>query len=159
MHEEMYGLFDKICDELCEYGQKELNMESLKVIDTLAHAGKNILKVMEGMDEGSSGRGSSYGYYDEDPETAAMGSMRGSSRRGGSSRMSGKRDSMGRYSREGSSYEGGGSNRGGSSRGGSSRDGYSRGNNVTDGLRELMYAAPPEMQGEIQRLIKKLDNM
>lgn len=36
---------------------------------------------------------------------------------------------------------------------------YSRGNNVTDGLRELMYAAPPEMQGEINRLIKKLDNM
>jgi len=38
-------------------------------------------------------------------------------------------------------------------------DEYSRGNNVTDGLRELMYAAPQEMQGEIQRLIKKLDNM
>lgn len=43
--------------------------------------------------------------------------------------------------------------------GGMSNRGYSRGNNVTDGLRELMYAAPPEMQGEINRLIKKLDNM
>lgn len=157
MHEEMYGLFEKICDELCEYGQKELNMESLKVIDTLAHAGKNILKVMEGMEEGSSSAGGSYGYYDEDPENTAMGSMRGSSRRGGSSRMSQRRDSMGRFSRGGGggSYEGGGSNRGGSSRGGMSRGG----NNVTDGLRELMYAAPPEMQGEINRLIKKLDNM
>ena len=43
--------------------------------------------------------------------------------------------------------------------GGMSNRGYSRGNNVTDGLRELMYAAPAEMQGEINRLIKKLDNM
>ena len=87
-------------------------------------------------------------YYDEDPRTTAMGgSMRGNSMRG-SYRMSGKRDSMGRYSRA-DSNGGGMSNRGG----------YSRGNNVTDGLRELMYAAPAEMQGEIQRLIKKLDNM
>lgn len=44
--------------------------------------------------------------------------------------------------------------------GGMSSRGYSRGgNNVVDGLKELMYAAPQEMQGEIQRLIKKLDNM
>ena len=43
---------------------------------------------------------------------------------------------------------------------GSYARGYSRGgNNVVDGLKELMYAAPQEMQGEIQRLIKKLDNM
>lgn len=49
---------------------------------------------------------------------------------------------------------------GGSYDGGMSNRGYSRGgNNVVDGLKELMYAAPQEMQGEIQRLIKKLDNM
>lgn len=141
MHEEMKMLFDKLCDELCEAGNKDLTQDSLKTIDTLAHAAKNVLKVMEGCDGGS------YAYYDEDPRTAAMGgSMRGSynggGSYGGSYRMSGKRDSMGRYSREGMS-----------------RNGYSRGNNVTDGLRELMYAAPAEMQGEIQRLIKKLDNM
>lgn len=151
MHEEMNTLFDKLCDELCECGQKELTQDSLKTIDTLAHAAKNILKVMEGCEGGGS-----YMYYDEDPRTTAMGgSMRGSYGDGsyrGSYRMSGKRDSMGRYSREGMSREG-------MSREGMSRGGYSRGNNVTDGLRELMYAAPAEMQGEIQRLIKKLDNM
>lgn len=154
MHEEMNNLFKKLCGELCEYGQKDLNMEVLKTIDTLAHAGKNVLKIMEGCEEMEGG---SYAYYDEDPRTIAMGgSMRGSYNGGGSYRgsyrMSGKRDSMGRYSREGGnggSYEGGMSNRG-----------YSRGgNNVVDGLKELMYAAPQEMQGEIQRLIKKLDNM
>lgn len=144
--EDMKMLFDKLCDELCEYGQKDLTQDSLKTIDTLAHAAKNVLKVMEGCEGGGS-----YAYYDEDPRTTAMGgSMRGSYDNGsyrGSYRMSGKRDSMGRYSREGMSREG------------MSHGGYSRGNNVTDGLRELMYAAPQEMQGEIQRLIKKLDNM
>lgn len=137
MHEELNMLFEKLCDELCEYGQKDLTQDSLKTIDTLAHAAKNVQKIMEG------GEGGSYAYYDEDPRTTAMGgSMRGSYGNG-SYRMSGKRDSMGRYSREGMS-----------------RTGYSRGgNNVVDGLKELMYAAPAEMQGEIQRLIKKLDNM
>lgn len=150
MHEDMNMLFEKLCNELCEYGQKDLTQDSLKTIDTLAHAAKNVLKVMEGCEGGSS-----YAYYDEDPRTAAMGgSMRGSYGNGsygngsynnGSYRMSGKRDSMGRYSK--------------AENGGISRTGYSRGNNVTDGLREIMYAAPQEMQGEIQRLIKKLDNM
>lgn len=144
--QELNDLFDKLCDELCEHGQKELTQDTLKTIDTLAHAAKNVLKVMEGCEGGGS-----YAYYDEDPRTTAMGgSMRGNSMRG-SYRMSGKRDSMGRYSRAGGngngSYEGG------------MGHGYSSGNNVTDGLRELMYAAPAEMQGEIQRLIKKLDNM
>ena len=142
MHEELYDVYEKLCDELCEYGKQDLNMENLKTIDTLAHAGKNVKKLME-CEEGGS-----YAYYDEDPRNTALGSMRGSYR--GSYRMSGKRDSMGRYSRENNSnnrsYEGM-SNR------------MSRSNNVTDGLRELMYAAPQEMQGEINRLIKKLDNM
>lgn len=153
--EDMKMLFDKLCDELCEYGQKDLSQDSLKTIDTLAHAAKNVLKVMEGCEGGGS-----YAYYDEDPRTTAMGgsSMRGSynggGSYGGSYRMSGRRDSRGRYSREGGnggSYDGGG---------GMSNRGYSRGgNNVVDGLKELMYAAPAEMQGEINRLIKKLDNM
>lgn len=145
MHEELNMLFEKLCEELCEYGQKDLTQDSLKTIDTLAHAAKNVLKVMEGCEGGGS-----YAYYDEDPRTTAMGgSMRGSYGNG-SYRMSGKRDSMGRYSRAD----------GGMSSNGSYARGYSSGgNNVVDGLKELMYAAPQEMQGEIQRLIKKLDNM
>lgn len=145
MHEELNMLFEKLCDELCEYGQKDLTQDSLKTIDTLAHAAKNVQKVMEGCEGGS------YAYYDEDPRTTAMGgSMRGSYGNG-SYRMSGKRDSMGRYSR---------ADGGGMSSNGSYARGYSRGgNNVVDGLKEVMYAAPQEMQGEIQRLIKKLDNM
>ena len=146
--QELNNLFEKLCDELCEYGQKDLTQDTLKTIDTLAHAAKNVLKVMEGCEDG----GGSYAYYDEDPHTTAMGgSMRRRPyNRGGSYRMSGKRDSMGRYSREGMADN---SN-------GMSNHGYSNGgNNVVDGLKELMYAAPAEMQGEINRLIKKLDNM
>lgn len=144
--QELNNLFEKLRDELCEYGQKDLTQDSLKTIDTLAHAAKNVLKVMEGCEGGGS-----YAYYDEDPRNTAMGGMRGSyGMHGGSYRMSGRRDSMRRYSREGM---------GGNSNGMSNR-GYSRGgNNVVDGLKELMYAAPAEMQGEINRLIKKLDNM
>lgn len=95
MHEELNMLFEKLCEELCEYGQKDLTQDSLKTIDTLAHAGKNVLKVMEGCEGGGS-----YAYYDEDPRTTAMGgSMRGSynggGSYGGSYRMSGKRDKHG----------------------------------------------------------------
>lgn len=136
----MHELYDKLCSELEEYGRKDLSMETLKTVDTLAHAAKNVLKILE-CEEGGS-----YAYYDEDPGTTAMGSMRGSY--GRSYRMSGKRDSMGRYSREGGSY--------GNT---SMRMSKANGNNVTDGLKELMYAAPQEMQGEINRLIKKLENM
>lgn len=151
--QELNNLFDKLCDELCEYGQKDLSQDSLKVIDTLAHAAKNVLKVMEGCEGGGS-----YAYYDEDPRNTAMGSYRSSYGRGGSYRMSHKRDSMGRYSRAENGGDVGGTSNAGVNM--SNRGGYSRGgNNVTDGLRELMYAAPPEMQGEINRLIKKLDNM
>lgn len=152
MHEELYDVFEKLCKELCEYGKQKLSMENLKTIDTLAHAGKNVLKIIE-CEEG----GGSYAYYDEDPRNTAMGSMRGSY--GGSMRsyrMSNRRDSMGRYSRENSME---GNSMDGSYDGMSRRMSRTGGNNVTDGLKELMYAAPAEMQGEINRLIKKLENM
>lgn len=144
MHEELYDVYEKLCKELCAYAKQNLTMENLKAIDMLAHAGKNVLKIME-CEEGEG----SYAYYDEDPRNTAMGSMR-------SYRMSGKRDSMGRYSR-GNSMEG--NSMEGSYEGMSRRMSRAGGNNVTDGLKELMYAAPPEMQGEINRLIKKLENM
>ena len=130
--QEMNDLFNKLCDELCEYGEKDLTQDTLKTIDTLAHAAKNVLKVMEGCEGGGS-----YAYYDEDPRTTAMGgSMRGNSMRG-SYRMSGKRDSMGRYSR-----------------------GYSRHNGMAERLRDLMEDAPDDRtRQEIQRLVSKMEQM
>lgn len=81
MHE-LYELKDMLCKELEEIGGKgELTAGSLETVDTLAHALKNIDKIIESKEdeEGYSGR-----YYD------------GSYARG---RTNARRDSMGRYSR------------------------------------------------------------
>lgn len=81
MHK-LYDLKEMLCEELEKYaGKDKLDAGGLSVIDTLAHAIKNIDKIIEASDEeGYSGRydGGSY--------------ARG---RGGNVR----RDSMGRYSR------------------------------------------------------------
>ena len=71
---ELHDLREMLCKELKEYGRKELSAGSRSTIDTLAHALKNLDKVIE--DDGYSGH---YPYaYDG---------------------RSYRRDSMGRYSR------------------------------------------------------------
>ena len=78
MHE-LYELKEKLCDELKEYGKKgDLSASALDVVDKLAHAAKNVEKLIEA-DEGGE---YSNRYYD--------GGYRGGSYRG-------MRD--GRYSR------------------------------------------------------------
>ena len=79
--DELYELKEMLCKELEEIGGKgELTAVSLETVDKLAHALKNIDKIIEAKeDEGYSGR-----YYD------------GSYARG---RTNARRDSMGRYSR------------------------------------------------------------
>lgn len=87
MHE-LYELKEMLCKELEEIGGKgELTAGSLSTIDTLAHALKNLDKIIESKEdeEGYSGR-----YYD--------GSYNRSYARG---RTNARRDSMGRYSRDG----------------------------------------------------------
>lgn len=77
MHE-LHELKERLCDELKKYRNEKISSGTLSEIDTLAHAIKNIDKIiMSGDEEGGSYRGS---YAD--------GGM--SSRR---------RNSMGRYSR------------------------------------------------------------
>lgn len=111
MHD-LYSLKDKLIKELEEYGRKDLSESSLKIVDTLAHAAKNIGKVIECCEDEeysnrgysrrrgmSYGDGASYDYVRPD----------GSYRDGGASyrgRGAGaKRDSMGRYSRSDMSEE------------------------------------------------------
>ena len=79
MHK-IYDLKEMLCDELEEYGSKDkLDVGSLDVVDKLAHAIKNIDKIIEADEEGYSGN-----YMD------------GRSYRRSYAR---RRDSMGRYSR------------------------------------------------------------
>lgn len=78
-----------LCDELKEYGKKgELTAGSLSTVDTLAHALKNLDKVIEDED----GYSNHYPYYGGSYDMGGRGSYRGSYVR--------RRDSMGRYSGE-----------------------------------------------------------
>lgn len=85
MHK-LHELKDMLCEELEEYGSKgKLDVGSLDVVDKLAHAIKNIDKIIEAYDEEYSGDGMSY----RDGRSYA---------RGGRS-YARRRDAMGRYSR------------------------------------------------------------
>ena len=63
---ELYELKEKLCDELKEYGNKEMSAGSLDVIDKLAHSIKNIDKIIENDENGYSGRRDSRGRYARD---------------------------------------------------------------------------------------------
>lgn len=136
MHK-LYDLKEKLCKELESYHDKELNSTTLASIDTLAHAVKNIDKIIECIEGGGSFAGS-YGWNG----SYGNGSYgNGSYARNGSYGMGGsyKRDSMGRYSRGG---------------------GYSRGGDVVMELTELMEEAPDERtRMEIQKCIQKMQMM
>lgn len=80
MHE-LYELKEKLCKELKKYGSKELSAGSLEVVDKLAHAVKNLDKII-------------MAYEDEDYSSRSYrGSYTGGSYDGGYS-------SRRRYSRE-----------------------------------------------------------
>ncbi len=98
---ELYELKEKLVDELKGYGKKEMSAGSLDVIDKLAHATKNLCKVIESEEdhEGYSNRYVGRGHNN-------MVSYGRDNRGRG---VNAKRDSMGRYSSN-NSYEGGDGN-------------------------------------------------
>ena len=77
---ELHELKEKLMDELKDYGRKEMTAGNLEVVDKLAHATKNLCKIMDDEDN-YSGRYMPWAYED-----------RSYARR---------RDSMGRYATEG----------------------------------------------------------
>ena len=86
----LYELKDMLCKELEEYGKKgELTAGSLDVIDKLAHATKNLDKIIKEHEEEEY---SNRGMNDVSYRGASYARGRGSNVR---------RDSRGRYSREG----------------------------------------------------------
>jgi hypothetical protein len=138
----LYDLKDKLCQELEEYGDKELSAGSLSTIDSLAHTIKNLDKIIEKYEEDDYS-----GAYDGSYDDGNMNrNMDGTSRRYAMRRYSGargdgrgrgrnaRRDSMGRYSSDGKM--------------------------MAQELRELMEDAPDErIKMEMQRLIQKVENM
>lgn len=92
---QLHDLKDRLCEELAAFSERDLNASNLEKIDTLAHATKNLGKIIEMKEEEYSGEMSSRGSYD--------GSYGDSSYRGRG--RNAKRDSMGRYARDGYSRD------------------------------------------------------
>lgn len=68
----LHDLRHKLCNELKEYGNVELSMGSLDVIDKLAHAIKNIDKVIAASEDGGhSYKRDSMGRYSRDHQMIA----------------------------------------------------------------------------------------
>jgi len=142
MHE-LYSLKEKMLDELKKYAGKEMSASTLETVDKLAHATKNLCKVIDDM-EGYSERGGNYamnrggsyamgGSYDDGRMYGSYddGMMRYSEARGRTGNV--RRDSMGRYSRDGGT--------------------------LAMELRELMREAPEGARGEFEKLITKVERM
>lgn len=129
MHE-LHELKEKLLQELEEYGTKELSAGTLDVVDKLAHAIKNICKIIDMKEDEE---------YSGDMRGDMRGGMYGGSYARGR-RGNVKRDSMGRYSRE-SGY---------------SRDGAE----LADQLRDLMADAPDEhIRRDMEKLLRKVEQM
>lgn len=140
MHK-LYDLKDMLCEELEKYGEKrELSSGNLETVDKLAHAIKNIDKIIDAHEDGYSER-----YMYDDGHM-----MRGGSYARGRGRNA-KRDAMGRYS---SAYDDG-------YHGGNYRRGYSRDearDEYRENLHHMMETAPDEnTRMSIQRMIENMD--
>lgn len=135
MHK-LYELKEMLCKELEEYGSKgELTAGSLDVVDKLAHAIKNLDKIIEAYEEEGYSNRDSYDYARGGNRGGGR-SNRGYSREGGSYAQ--RRDSMGRYS----------------------RDGYSYNDGMIEELKGLMEDAPDERtRQEFQSFIRKIESM
>lgn len=144
----IYELKEKLCKELEGYGERgELSASILETVDKLAHAIKNLDKIIEM-------------YEMEEEGSYRDGSYRDGSYEGGSYRRS--YDMGGNYRRsydDGSYRRGRGRNARRDSRGRYSSEGYSRAaEDMVMQLQEMMEEAPDQQtRQEIQRLIKKME--
>lgn len=149
MHE-LYDIAEMLCRELEEEGRKgELTAGSLENIDKLAHALKNVYKIIEAKEE-----------MQEEYSNQGGGSYRGGSYRGGSYARGGGVGSRGGSYRGGSYARGRGSNASRDSMGRySSERGYSRdAEDMIAQLEDMERTAPDEMTRQsIQRLISELE--
>ena len=137
----IYKLDDMLCKELEEYGERsQLDSNSLNTVDTLAHALKNVDKVIENKEMKQYSEAMSRDGYSRGTIEDGMGHYYWPNYTRYSDRTS-------RYSREGSRYSGERSGR------------MSRNDEMIDQLRELMETAPDEStRKDMQRLISKMEN-
>ena len=136
MHK-LYQLKDMLCEELEQFGDRDkLTSSSLETVDKLAHAAKNVAKIIESCEEEKYSMDDGMGRRSYD---------------GGMSRRRG-------YSNDGYYYDDGNSYRRGRAANGRfvSRDG----SEMARKLREMMADAPDEnSRQEIQRLADRMEQM
>ena len=60
---ELYDLKEKLCNELKGYGKKDMTAGALDVVDKLAHAAKNVDKLIQSYENGYS---NAYSRYDNE---------------------------------------------------------------------------------------------
>lgn len=141
MHK-LYDLKSMICEELERQADKELTRDSLEIIDKLAHAGKNIMKLIKSSEEeGGMSKAGSYGSYRgsyDGPWSGGANGREGAGMSGARGRMRASRDSMGRYSGEA---------------------GYSRGSEYSERLKAMAMNLPENFRGEILRMSEELKSM
>lgn len=144
MHE-LYDLKEMLCEELKEYGSKDkLDVGGLEIVDKLAHAIKNIDKIIEA--------------YEEEEYSMDGGSYEGGNQGGGGYYENGR--SGNRYSREGMRRMSYARGRGRNAK----RDNMGRYSRASEDmvmeLRELMEDAPDDrIRQEFQKLIQKVEQM
>lgn len=141
MHK-IYDLKEMLCEELEEYGSKDnLDVGGLEIVDKLAHAIKNIDKIIEAYEESEYSSEGSYARGRGGNGGQGGRSNRGSYRSYARGRgRNARRDSMGRYSRE---------------------DGYSMdGEEIVEEIRGLIQSAPDEYtRKELEKLTHRLEQM
>lgn len=159
MHD-LYRLKENLVKELEELGKQDLSKSSLDTVDKLAHAAKNVAKVIEACEE--------------EEYSNAMGG--GYSRRGGYSREMSYRDGGGSYGdmsyaddgrdfvRPDGSYRDGGMSYARGRRGNVARDSmgrYSRANDemVRDVRLLVNKAGDEQTRQELSKLLDKLETM
>ena len=129
MHE-LYELKDRLCDELASYAGQDITAGTLEVVDKLAHATKNLDKIIKAKEEDEHNMGDEYS--NRSYRVGSYGYARGRGRNA-------KRDSMGRYASDG---------------------GYSRNEEMVSKLYAMMDEAPDDdTRREIEKFAKKMEMM
>ena len=134
MLNKLYELKEQLCEELESYASSGINRQNIADIDTLAHAAKNICKIIEFCEGSDGGEGYSRRPYRNSMMPDPYGYSGYSYNRG---RRDVMRDSMGQYS------------------------GHDQHEivSIADDMRKLAEKLPDNVRGDVMRLSEKLRNL
>jgi hypothetical protein len=97
----LYNVKDMLLNEIKEYGTKDkLDLKDVEVVDKLAHAAKNMCKVIEDCENESMGYSNGYSYENPSMRNRRNPNMSMRNMRGGNSRMDGGYSNHGGFNNE-----------------------------------------------------------